>query len=163
MTINFYTQKARKWRLQISTITDGMNVLLVSTSSLTAGRLLSIKTKMNMENQVTSIEQSERLLEVGVPAEMASLVWTTVDDNKTVVERDLCLPENIEGYAFTVADLIDIIGEPEGYAFYVTKWDAGEDYAVELAGDNPLFFRNKRLIDSAFQMVERLYEEGRIE
>lgn len=140
-----------------------MNVLLVSTSSLTAGRLLSIKTKMNMENQVTSIEQSRRLLEVGVPAEMASLVWTTVDDNKTVVERDLCLPENIEGYAFTVADLIDIIGEPEGYAFYVTKWDAGEDYAVELAGDNPLFFRNKRLIDSAFQMVERLYEEGRIE
>lgn len=139
-----------------------MSALLVSTSSLTAGRLLSIKTKMNMENQVTSIEQSERLLEVGVPAEMASLVWTTVDDNKTVVERDLCLPENIEGYAFTVADLIDIIGEPEGYAFYVTKWDAGEDYAVELAGDNPLFFRNKRLIDSAFQMVERLYEEGRI-
>lgn len=140
-----------------------MSALLVSTSSSTAGRLLSIKTKMNMENQVTSIEQSERLLEVGVPAEMASLVWTTVDDNKTVVERDLCLPENIEGYAFTVADLIDIIGEPEGYAFYVTKWDAGEDYAVELAGDNPLFFRNKRLIDSAFQMVERLYEEGRIE
>lgn len=140
-----------------------MSALLVSTSSLTAGRLLSIKTKMNMENQVTSIEQSRRLLEVGVPAEMASLVWTTVDDNKTVVERDLCLPENIEGYAFTVADLIDIIGEPEGYAFYVTKWDAGEDYAVELAGDNPLFFRNKRLIDSAFQMVERLYEEGRIE
>ena len=139
-----------------------MSALLVSTSSSTAGRLLSIKTKMNMENQVTSIEQSERLLEVGVPAEMASLVWTTVDDNKTVVERDLCLPENIEGYAFTVADLIDIIGEPEGYAFYVTKWDAGEDYAVELAGDNPLFFRNKRLIDSAFQMVERLYEEGRI-
>lgn len=139
-----------------------MSALLVSTSSLTAGRLLSIKTKMNMENQVTSIEQSRRLLEVGVPAEMASLVWTTVDDNKTVVERDLCLPENIEGYAFTVADLIDIIGEPEGYAFYVTKWDAGEDYAVELAGDNPLFFRNKRLIDSAFQMVERLYEEGRI-
>lgn len=140
-----------------------MSALLVSTSSLTAGRLLSIKTKMRMENQVTSIEQSRRLLEVGVPAEMASLVWTTVDDNKTVVERDLCLPENIEGYAFTVADLIDIIGEPEGYAFYVTKWDAGEDYAVELAGDNPLFFRNKRLIDSAFQMVERLYEEGRIE
>lgn len=118
---------------------------------------------MSMENQVTSIEQSERLLEVGVPAEKASLVWTTVDDNKTVVERDLCLPENIEGYAFTVADLIDIIGEPEGYAFYITRWDAGEEYAVELAGYKPLFFQNKRLIDSAFQMAVRLYEEGRIE
>ena len=62
-----------------------------------------------MENQVTSIEQSQRLLELGVPAEKASLVWTTVDDNETVVERDLCLPENIEGYAFTVADLLGML------------------------------------------------------
>lgn len=62
-----------------------------------------------MENQVTSIEQSERLLALGIPAEKASLVWTTVDDNETVVERDLCLPENIEGYAFTVADMMGIL------------------------------------------------------
>lgn len=45
-----------------------------------------------MTNQVTSIEQSNRLIELGIPKEKASLVWTTVDDNKTVVERDLCLP-----------------------------------------------------------------------
>lgn len=62
-----------------------------------------------MENQVTSIEQSQRLLELGIPTEKASLVWTTVDDNETVVERDLCLPENIEGYAFTVADMLGML------------------------------------------------------
>lgn len=31
-----------------------------------------------MTNQVTSIEQSKRLLELGVPAEMASMVWDTI-------------------------------------------------------------------------------------
>lgn len=30
-----------------------------------------------MENQVTSIEQSKRLIDLGVPAEKASMVWAT--------------------------------------------------------------------------------------
>ena len=71
-----------------------------------------------IENQVTSIEQADRLILLGIPAEKASMAWTTVNGHKTVVERDLCLPENIEGYAFTVADLLDIIPltiEEEGY------------------------------------------------
>ena len=62
-----------------------------------------------IENQVTSIEQADRLILLGIPAEKASMAWTTVNGYKTVVERDLCLPENIEGYAFTVADLLDIM------------------------------------------------------
>ena len=44
---------------------------------------------MRMENQVTSIEQSKRLLDMGIPADKASMVWTTVDNYKAVVERDL--------------------------------------------------------------------------
>lgn len=85
-----------------------------------------------MTNQVTSIENSKRLLELGIPAEKASMVWTTVDDNETVVERDLCLPENIEGYAFTVYDLLCILPayiEDEGMTLemscfrYSESWD----------------------------------------
>lgn len=64
---------------------------------------------MRMENQVTSIEQSKRLLDMGIPADKASMVWTTVDNYKAVVERDLCLSENIEGYAFTVDDLLGML------------------------------------------------------
>lgn len=64
-----------------------------------------------IENQVTSIEQANRLILLGIPAEKASMAWTTVNGYKTVVERDLCLPENIEGYAFTVADLLEILPE----------------------------------------------------
>ena len=41
-----------------------------------------------MTNQVTSIEQSKRLLELGVPAEMASMVWDTISP---------CVTSNIEG------------------------------------------------------------------
>lgn len=125
-----------------------------------------------MENQVTSIEQSRRLLELGVPASEASMWWERyagVPENESrfksawhlVVNKDAYHADHYEYIpAFTVDDLIYIIGEPEGYAFYITRWD--EDYAVELAGYKPLFFRNNRLIDSAFQMVERLYEEGRV-
>ena len=125
-----------------------------------------------MNNQVTSVEQSQRLLELGVPAEMASMWWERyagLPGNEErfksawhiVVEQDAHHADHYEYVpAFTVADLIDIIGEPEGYTFYITRWDDGEQYAVELAGYKPLFFLNKRLVDSAFQMVERLYEEG---
>lgn len=115
-----------------------------------------------MNNQVTSVEQSLRLLELGIPARNASMVWERYAGNPKIEERfksqwHLALQRDqfhSEYYeylpAFTVVDLIDIIGEPEGYAFYVTKWDAGEEFAVELAGYKPLFFQNKRLIDSAF-------------
>lgn len=115
---------------------------------------------MNMENQVTSIEQSKRLLELGVPAEKASMCWSEIAGERRLIMK---VPGPYVVPAFTVADLIDIIGEPEGYTFYVTKWASCEEYAVELAGYKPLFFQNKRLIDSAFQMAVRLYEEGRIE
>lgn len=123
-----------------------------------------------MEKQVTSIEQSNRLLELGVPAEYASVWWERYAGVPKLEERfrgswHLVLDKdeyNADHYdyvpAFTVADLIDIIGEPEGYTFYITRW--GADYAVEFAGRNPVFFRNERLIDSAFQMVEHMKIHG---
>lgn len=86
-----------------------------------------------MTDQVTTVETSERLLELGIPAEKASMVWTTVDDNKTVVERDLCLPENIEGYAFTVYDLLGILPayiEDEGLTLEMSCFRYGESWAV---------------------------------
>ncbi|MCM1301980.1 MAG: hypothetical protein NC226_09700 [Bacteroides cellulosilyticus] len=67
-----------------------------------------------MKDQVTTIEQSKDLLALGVSAEKASLAYTTIIDAQgneyeTVMERDLVLPENIEGYAFTVADLLELL------------------------------------------------------
>lgn len=87
-----------------------------------------------MTNQVTSIEQSNRLIELGIPKEKASFVWTTVDDNKTVVERDLCLPENIEGYAFTVADLMAMLPltiTEQGHVCEFSLKRMGDLYGVE--------------------------------
>lgn len=130
---------------------------------------------MNMENQVTSIEQSKRLLELGIKADNASMWWERyagvpeIEDRfksawHIVVDKDAHHADHYEYVpAFTVVDLFDIIGEPEGYTFYVTKWDACEEYAVELAGFKPVFFKNKRLVDSAFRMVEYLKVTGRLE
>lgn len=71
-----------------------------------------------MKNQVTSIEQSKLLIELSVPAEMASMVWDTISpashpilrvwDTDTDTKR--WQVDNI-GYvpAFTIADLIDML------------------------------------------------------
>lgn len=54
-----------------------MSARPVFTFSLTGERLSSTKSNLYimMANQVTSVEQSKRLLELGVPAENASMVW----------------------------------------------------------------------------------------
>lgn len=68
---------------------------------------------MKVENQVTSVEQSQVLLRLGVPSEKASMAWTTLSDGKfeyfTVMDRTLVLPANIEEVAFTVSDILDIL------------------------------------------------------
>lgn len=76
-----------------------------------------------MTNQVTSIEQSKRLLELGVPAEKANMVWVpdykfddrtrqffpTGDYNLTPKHNIYAvIAENVIP-AFTVADLIQIM------------------------------------------------------
>ena len=48
-----------------------------------SGRLISVEKKSEkmktMKDQVTSIEQSKRLIEMGVPAEKASMAWIASD------------------------------------------------------------------------------------
>lgn len=121
-----------------------------------------------MTNQVTSIEQSNRLIELGIPKEKASFVWTTVDDNKTVVERDLCLPENIEGYAFTVADLLamlpDEIDADCGLCYLqIKKLYANSDYTEwgvyykNHEGDTPFeSITTFGIVEALFDMVEKI-------
>ena len=79
-----------------------------------------------MIDQVTSIEQSKRLIELGVPAEKASMVWFAeykIGDNKLPIyptgNYELVMKYKSFGDmedkaipAFTVADLLNII--PEG-------------------------------------------------
>ncbi len=72
-----------------------------------------------MENQVTSIEQSKRLIEMGVPADKASMVWHTmpavIGRSKLQIAEEghvgwMC--RNFPGQyapAFTVADLLGLL------------------------------------------------------
>lgn len=72
-----------------------------------------------MKDQVTSIEQSKRLIEMGVPADKASMVWHTmpavIGRSKLQIAEEghvgwMC--RNFPGQyapAFTVADLLGVI------------------------------------------------------
>lgn len=72
-----------------------------------------------MKEQVTSIEQSKLLIELSVPAEMASMVWDTITPASRPILR-VALDEDVDTRrwkvdntdsipAFTVADLIDML------------------------------------------------------
>nr|DAD76562.1 MAG TPA: hypothetical protein [Siphoviridae sp. ctqpo8] len=78
---------------------------------------------MKMKDQVTSIEQSKRLIEIGVPAEKASMVWVPdykFDSNTrefiSTGSYEICPKHRVFDVvkedvipAFTVADLLGII------------------------------------------------------
>lgn len=60
-----------------------------------------------MENQVTSIEQSRRLIELGVPAEKASMVYRKRYIRDDYVLDVLSREMEVIAPAFTVADLLE--------------------------------------------------------
>ena len=86
-----------------------------------------------MTDQVTSVEQSKRLIELGVPAEKASMVWHTMPavigrSKLRIAEEEhvgwMC--RNFPGQyapAFTVADLLAVLPkvmeDDEGVPFYL--------------------------------------------
>ena len=100
-----------------------------------------------MKEQVTSVEQSKRLIELGVPAEKASMVWFPeykIGDNKLPIyptgNYELVMKYKSFGDmedkvipAFTVADLLNII--PEGITYgrlHITRssYSRGKDWRV---------------------------------
>lgn len=71
-----------------------------------------------MKDQVTSIEQSKRLIELGVPTERASMVWEMDEDcarlkiwNTDEETRRILHNKYLDYYApaFTVADLLAVL------------------------------------------------------
>ena len=125
-----------------------------------------------MKNQVTSIEQSKRLIEQGVPAEKASMVWFPeykIGDNKLPIypagTYELVMKYKSFGDmedkvipAFTVADLIailptvcggfqiglDRVRKDNTHIFY-------EDYADS---SHIIFFIENSLVESCVKAIE---------
>lgn len=89
-----------------------------------------------MKNQVTNIEQSERLIELGVPAERASMVWEMDEDCarlkiwNTDKETRRVLHNKYPNYyvpAFTVADLLAVLpktlwGDQKGWIHLIIRF-----------------------------------------
>ena len=94
-----------------------------------------------MENQVTSIEQSKRLIEMGVPAEKASMVWHHMLRDKKTGYTEWALKigpiqkfPRLEVFplipAFTVADLLGVM--PPDIPAVVGQ---NHDYALTLSNN----------------------------
>lgn len=130
-----------------------------------------------MIDQVTSVEQSKRLLELGVPTEKASMWWCDYrnhGDEKNrykLVLADQIVEADFAEYipAFTVADLLELlpyeIDADCGLCFLqIKKLYACRDY-IEWGlyyknddGDIPFeSITSYGIIEALFDMVEKLY------
>lgn len=84
-----------------------------------------------MESQVTSIEQSKRLLELGVPAENASMCWSEIDGERRLIMK---VPGTYVVPAFTVADLLGMLPltvEEDGHLCEFAFKKMSHGYGVE--------------------------------
>ena len=129
-----------------------------------------------MKNQVTSIEQSRHLLELGVPAEKASMIYQS---HFTQGEPKLyAQPYQVNGYppkekiredvipAFTVADLLEMLPgfidenkslfiERRSVGCYGSKWCIGYRDRVTLWLDS-----ESSLVDVCILGIEWLLSNG---
>lgn len=83
-----------------------------------------------MTNQVTTVETSERLIELGIPAEKASMGWSVIAEDTRLIVK---VPGPYVVPAFTVADLLGILPayiEDEGMTLEMSCFRYGESWAV---------------------------------
>lgn len=130
-----------------------------------------------MTDQVTSIEQSKRLIDLGVPAEKASMIYQSHFTQG--VPKLYAQPYQRNGYppkekiredvvpAFTVADLLGLFK-----SITFTTWelnpnlektrDGGWDFEFgEITGEEDYgFARNKSLVDLLVGRIEWLLSNG---
>lgn len=128
---------------------------------------------MSMENQVTSIEQSQRLLELGVPSEKASMVWIYEDLYiASKVDFEAMRKAKYEPIpAFTVADLLEVLPfkiEYDGMEMFLSfdafsaKSTKGISYKSPEYGDTISFidYTYTYLVNSICKCIEWLDENG---
>lgn len=133
-----------------------------------------------MKNQVTSIGQSKRLIELGVPADKASMIWIPgykfdaltrrfIPNDKECFlsisyNRSSLMGDNIVA-AFTVADIMELLPmfiERKG-TFYLNitpcyeGWYAG--YETE-KGSELTSYRGPKLVDVLMAATEWLLSNG---
>lgn len=80
-----------------------------------------------MENQVTSIEQSKRLIELGVPADRASMVYRKTNIVGIVRLEVKKGKDGVVAPAFTVADLLAVLpktiwGNQKGWIHLIIRF-----------------------------------------
>lgn len=127
-----------------------------------------------MKEQVTSIEQSKRLIELGVPAEKASMVWFPeykIGDNKLRIYpagtyelimkyKSLNDMEYKVIPAFTVADLIAILPTPTTCGGFQIGLDRVRNDSTHIFyedcadSSHIIFFIENSLVESCVKAIE---------
>lgn len=126
-----------------------------------------------MKNQVTSIEQSKRLIELGVPADKASMVWATCSGkyHLSVLPHYKATPEYIKSGesipAFTVADLLAVLPkvmeDDDGVPFYLNIQYTRKEYSeIEYKGVYGILWRcfGASILNNLVESVDGVVTNG---
>ena len=129
-----------------------------------------------MKDQVTSIEQSKRLIELGVPAENASMVWEMDEDCarlkiwNTDKKTRRVLHNKYPNYyvpAFTVADLLAVLPkvmeDDDGVPFYLNIQYTRKEYSeIEYKGVYGILWRcfGASLLNNLVESVDGVVTNG---
>lgn len=123
-----------------------------------------------MENQVTSIEQSERLLALGIPAEKASMGWSVIAGDTRLIVK---VPGPYVVPAFTEFDIMELLPvemlgysmviRRDGFGCYEIRYERvelidGEKGIIVLAAKTGV-----TLLDAAYMMLESYAESKKQE
>lgn len=130
---------------------------------------------MKMKDQVTSIEQSKRLIELGVPVQKASMVWRTMSTKTGRRKLQIACEEHIGWMcrnfptqyapAFTVADqqeLLPVFIDAKG-TFYLNISKCYEGWYVSYeteSGAELISHRGTKLVDVLMDATEWLLSNG---
>lgn len=123
---------------------------------------------MTMENQVTSIGQSKRLQELGVPAENASMCWSEIAGERRLIMK---VPGPYVVPAFTVADLLGMLPfeiEYEGVEMYVSFIYEEISKSLYVCYESPeygwhrpyVYYQSNPMVSSIVSCIEWLSENG---
>lgn len=124
-----------------------------------------------MNNQVTSVEQSQRLLALGIPAEKASMGWSVIAGDTRLIVK---VPGPYVVPAFTVADLLGMLpsrlnvdGDKLSLRIYRGRFTSKNSWDIwyerdEIEIRTCMISKGDTLISAAFEMVKTLCEDGKL-
>ena len=109
-----------------------------------------------MNNIATSINQSQKLIDLGLSADTADMYWVTYENQTYLTSMDKEFDKRTDTYAWSLSRLLELMPYPSLHNFFNDEWRCDihyDDGDVRKFGEN-----GNSPLDAAFEMMVYLLE-----